>query len=154
MSHPTTSWTLIEDVVSTTAQATTTTTFTPGVDWALDDDGDLDLSTGDLTFTRGLAAVAQGLYIALHVFKGEWFLDREYGIPYLPNDIVSEGEAILGGKFNPATATGHFRKAITAVAGVLEIRTLSLTFSAATREMVVSFNVRAETGTIIVTEVI
>lgn len=153
MSLPSSTWTLIPDTADSSVQAATPASFTPGVDFALDDDGDLDLSTGDLTFTQGLAAVAQGLYIALHVFKGEWFLDREFGIPYLPNDVVPESEALLGGKFNPTTARAHFYKAIAAVSGVLEIRTLSLIFSAATRNLVVSFNVRAETGTIIVTEV-
>lgn len=154
MSLPSSTWTLIPDTALTSVQAATAANFTPGVDFLLDADGDLDLSLGDLRFTTGLEAVAQGIYIALHVFRGEWFLDREYGIPYLANDIVSEAEAILGGKFNAATAAAYFRRAIAAVAGVLEIRSLSVDFAGGTRTLSVRFNVRAETGTIIVTEVI
>lgn len=147
MSHPTSSWILVPD----TSRASSTqgnSNFTPGVDFLLDIDGDLDLSSGDLRFTTGLQAVAQGIWIRIQMFKGEWFLNLEEGIPYLPNDTVSEADALLGGKFSELRARAAFRKAIAAAPGVQTIDSLAVTFSAATRIMRVDFKVTTVAGTI------
>lgn len=147
MSHPTSTWTLIPDTVTATA-TTGVGSFTPGRDYLLDIDGDVDLSTGDIRFTTGLEAVAQDLYIALRMYKGEWFLNLEIGVPYLPNDVVAESDALLGQKFSALKSRAAFRAAIMSVEGVEEITSLAVTFDASTRELTVSFKVTTVAGTI------
>lgn len=150
MSHPFTSWILIPD--ETTIATAGTSSYTPGRDFLLDADGDIDLSSGDIQFTRGLAAVAQDLYVAIKMFKGEWFLNREVGIPYLPNDIVSETDALLGQKFSALKARAAFRTAIMSVQGVEKITKLAVSFETSTRAMSVVFTVKTVAGTIVATE--
>lgn len=149
MSHPFSSWTLIPDPAPSTAGAAS---YTPGRDFLLDDEGDIDLSTGDIQFTTGLAAVAQDIYIAIKLFKGEWFLNRELGIPYLPNDIVSETDALLGQKFSEVKARAAFRAAIETVEGVESITRLAVSFDPPMRTMFVEFTVKTVAGTIVATE--
>lgn len=148
MSHPTSSWTLVADP----SRAPTTlgsARFAPGVDFKLDGDGDLDLSTGDIQFTAvGLEATAQGIWLRIQFIRGELFVDRDFGIPYLPNDIVPETDAILGGKFSELKARAAFRQAILAAPGVETLEHLAITFDRATRVMTVDFKVIATAGTI------
>jgi hypothetical protein len=152
MSHPTSSWILVPDPTHTSATAGTAS-YQPGRDFALDADGDLDLATGDIRLTqRGLEATAQELWIVLQIIRGEWFLNRRFGIPYLANDVVSETEALLGGKFSELRARAAFREAIIAVEDVETINYLSVSFSAATRRLTVSFKVTTAFGTIEATE--
>lgn len=144
MSDPFQGWTLFE--------TTPVATYAAGRDYALDDSGDIDLSTGDIRFTTGLAAVAQDIYIALRMFQGEWFLNREIGVPYLPNDIVAETDALLGQRFSALRARAAFRTAIARVEGVEEITKLEVSFNAGTRVMTVAFEVKTVAGTIVATE--
>jgi hypothetical protein len=45
--------------------------------------GDLDFSTNDLQIIEGLEAIRQELQIRYRFFLGEWFLNRDEGVPYL-----------------------------------------------------------------------
>ena len=51
-------------------------------DLKLTADGDLDLSTGDVQIFSGIYEIKQRVIITLQFFKGEWFRDTSFGIPY------------------------------------------------------------------------
>lgn len=94
-------------------------------------DGDLDLSSGGLTWSRGLTGVAQAIRVRIQMFKGEWFLNLDEGVPYY--------EDLLGQRYNEATVRKAFRAAIMATPGVLALDTFTTIFDAATRTVTVSW---------------
>lgn len=121
------------------------TLITDPIDLLLGSDGDLDVGT-DLTFSSGLAAVAQGITIRLAKQRGEWFANRDEGVPWLPNDVVAESAAILGQKFNEAKVRAAVRDAILAAPGVLGIASLVVSFDRATRTVAVTWSARTIFG--------
>ncbi|MGL5013006.1 MAG: hypothetical protein ACRC6V_01790 [Bacteroidales bacterium] len=80
--------------------------------------------------------VAQRLLILLKTFKGEWFLDTEYGIGYF--------QSILGMKTSKSAVDLIFQKAILAENGVRELTFFESTF--VNRQYSMSFRVRVSTG--------
>lgn len=112
------------------------------IDWALDANGDLeiDLTNGQgLRFTTGLEAVSQNINLAITLFKGEWFMDRERGVGYY--------QEILGHKFHQATVIEAYRIVIAAVPDVTEITKLTASFDGATRTVTVTWGVLTPFGT-------
>ncbi len=97
-------------------------------DFLLDADNDLVIGT-DLTFSRGIAAVVQSCRIALQMYRGEWFLDLDAGIPYW--------DSILGQKPEVAAAVARdeFRRELLAVDGVVSVLRLDVVFVPATRTL-------------------
>lgn len=99
----------------------------------------LDPVTGDMLldaqgspqFSRGLPAVAQGIRIALGVFRGEWFLNLIAGTPWY--------QSILGKRFNQNQILGIFRAMILAVPGVDHLASLTAAFDGPTRTATISF---------------
>lgn len=57
-------------------------------DIALDANGDLDTSTGDLRLLGDQDAVVQDIDTRLGFFRGEWFLDLDEGVPYYEEILV------------------------------------------------------------------
>lgn len=57
-------------------------------DIKLDGNDDLDLSTGDLQLLTGVDEVRQRVELKLRFFKGEWFLDRSFGVPWFQDILV------------------------------------------------------------------
>lgn len=110
----------------------------------------LDASGTDLVmpprFTRGLEAVAQGIRIRLRRIRGEWFLDRDAGVPYLATDIVPESEALLGQKFNALKARAAVRNELVKAPGVVELLALAVSFESTSRTLRIEFRVRTEFG--------
>jgi hypothetical protein len=115
------------------------------VDLLLDADNDI-VVTDDLQFSRGLTAVAQGIRIRMQLFKGEWFLNLNAGIPYLERPGVTRDEALIGQKFNELRARAVFRKAILTTPGVLGIEKLDVKFNDATRKLSVTWVARTVFG--------
>jgi hypothetical protein len=109
-----------------------------GVDWALDDDGDVEFPFR-LT-TPGVEAVKQGIRIRIQTFLGEWFLDLDFGIPWF--------EKILGQKFNEAEIRNAFRALILETPGVLELISLTATYTSATRTVAIDWVVRTADGVV------
>src|ERR1700690_705374 len=93
--------------------------------------GDLVVGT-DLSFTSGLQAVAQSCRIALQLFRGEWFLNLDQGIPYF--------QSILGQKPSIAIPAARlaFAAALRGVAGVTTVPVLNVTFDGPTRTMTIT----------------
>ena len=111
--------------------------ITDPIDFLLDVDGDLVVTT-DIQFSSGLAAVAQGIRIRIQTFKGEWFANLDFGVPYFQD--------ILGQKFNDAKIRTAFRNAIISTPGVLELTLLETEFNRSTRELSVSWRVTTVFG--------
>ena len=80
--------------------------------------------------------VGQRLLILLRTFKGEWFLDTEYGIPYF--------QSILGMKSSKSAVDLIFQKAILAENGVRELTFFESTF--VNRQYSMTFRVKVTTG--------
>lgn len=108
-------------------------------DLLLDLDNDLVVTT-DLQFTRGIPAIVQSCRIALQMFKGEWFLDLDAGIPYF--------EDILGAKptIGAAVARQEFLRELQLVEGVVEVTRLNITFEPTTRTLTVRWQVQTAFG--------
>jgi hypothetical protein len=108
-------------------------------DWQLDEDNDLVIDT-DLHFTTGVDAVVQAARIALQMFRGEWFLDLDAGIPYW--------DSILGNRRDIAIAIARdeFRSALKELDDVLEVIRLDVEFDGATRIMSITWQVSTSFG--------
>ena len=79
-------------------------------DWQMNEDGNIVLESGDTTIIEDAETVRQRLEIKLKTFKGTWFLDVTFGIPYY--------ESILGANPNPIVLDGIFVEAILDTPGV------------------------------------
>lgn len=90
----------------------------------------------------GSKGVAQRIHIALLTVRGEWFRDRDLGIPLVPSPGVDPAIVILGNKaLDVNLAEAQFRDAISRVPGVARIDSLSLVLNAATRRLTVLWQV-------------
>lgn len=116
---------------------------TDPIDFLRDDDGDIVIP---LQFSRGLIGVAQALRTRVLLVRGEWFLDLDVGVPYLPSDTVEDSAALLGQRFNAVKARAAFREAIEGAPAVVEILALTVAFDGATRGLTVAWTVRTEFG--------
>lgn len=56
-------------------------------DFALSN-GDLSIENGDLVLCDGIERVTQQINVKLKLWSGEWFLDYEFGTPYLQEVLV------------------------------------------------------------------
>lgn len=119
---------------------------TDPIDFLLDEDEDITIENGDVVFSSGIDAVVQSVKLALGLYRGEWFLNRDEGTPWIANDIVPESVAILGGKFNDFRTRTAIRDVILNVPGVVELRSLTAAFDSATRVLSIAFSVRTEFG--------
>lgn len=90
-------------------------------------------TTGDL-----IDVVIQRLYIRLRTFLGEWFLNVEYGMPWL--------ERILGHKIEKSTVDMILQEQILNETGVKQVLDFSSTLDNQTREYRCSFRVKIFTG--------
>lgn len=116
---------------------------TDPLDWALNDDGDVELPLRRLT---GLEGVAQLVRFTCLLVRGEWFEDLTIGVPWLPHAGVPAVYVILGEKFSPLRVRETFRLEILKVPAVLEILQLEVEFARATRVLTVTVQVRTVFG--------
>lgn len=107
---------------------------------ALDDDGDLDLSSGTVTLVSGVDAVAQRIRGRLRLWRGEWFADLTVGVPCL---------TFLGQKNAAGRAESVLRQAIANCPGVASLLSFSLAFDAAARHATVVFRARTTDGQVV-----
>lgn len=123
---------------------------TDPIDWLLAADGDVSLGPtygADLKWTTGVAAVIQGIRVALQMIRGEWFLDDEEGVPYYERPGVPAADALIGqARFNELKAIAAFREAIERAPGVNQILKLSVSLNKATRKLSCVWAVRTVFG--------
>lgn len=113
------------------------------LDLALNDAHDLDTSSLDLVLLDGAPRVRQQLEIKLRLWVGEWFLDTEFGTPYI--------ESILGKQLTLSGALAALRTSIMEVQDVRSITDFDYTYSAQERKLTVTFTVDTPFGTVEVT---
>src|SRR5678809_121182 len=111
--------------------------LTDPIDLELGADGDL-LVDSDAHFTQGLPAISQGIRIRTLLFRGEWFLDLDAGVPYYQD--------LLGRRFDAVKARAAFRPALRLAPGVKRVESLEATINIATRQLDVSWRVSTEFG--------
>lgn len=99
---------------------------------------DLILQDNDLVMVNGAEMVRQNISIKLKLFAGEWFLDTEFGTPYLAS--------ILGKQISLAAAVAALKASILAVDGVQTITRFDYTFNRSARDLDVSFDVLTPFG--------
>ncbi len=109
------------------------------MDFLLDDEGDLVVTT-DIQFTSGIQTIVQGIRVRLETFFGEWFLDESSGLRYF--------EVIFAQPYNPQVIHEEITRVIVRTPDVDEVAEISSTFSAATRELKVSWRVDTDLGSI------
>jgi hypothetical protein len=107
-------------------------------DLALDSNHDLTITNFDLVLLDGAEAVRQQLLIKLKLWRGEWFLDTDFGTPYL--------QSILGKQLTLSGAIAALRQSILEVNGVNGIDSLNYDYSAQQRTLSVNFTARTEFG--------
>lgn len=100
-------------------------------DLLLDANGDLVIDEEGLHFVFGLQAVAQAIRIRILMFRGEWFLNMDIGVPYF--------EGIIGDTYDEATARAAIVAAILDAPGVTGIKSLSVDFDGGTRKLTIAF---------------
>lgn len=108
------------------------------LDLALTSAHDLDVSTIDLKLFSDAEQVAQQLRIKLQLWRGEWFLDTEFGTPYL--------QSILGKQLTLSGALAALKQSILEVSGVQRIVELTYAFSNTTRKLTVTFTAETPFG--------
>lgn len=114
-------------------------------DLALDDDGDLLITNGDLAWVDGAAAVAQAISIRLKAFKGEWVFDENIGTPWLQSILVRFGQR-NGQPITIAQVRQVIAQRIQETPGVAELTRLAVRLDRATRGLFVDATVTIETG--------
>lgn len=107
---------------------------------------ELVVDTFDLVFLDGIDRVQQQIRIRLQFFKGEWFLDLDFGVPWFQD--------ILGVKPPPITrAESAIREAILGVPDVASIERFSIDYLGSGRELQVSFRAKTTFGIVELAEV-
>lgn len=110
------------------------------LDFALDSSHDLDLKNLDLRMVDQAAQVKQQLLIKLRLWTGEWFLDTDFGTPYLPS--------VLGKQLTLSGAVAALRTSILEVSGVDKITDFSYKFDAASRKLKINFTAVTPYGSV------
>lgn len=94
----------------------------------------------ELTTMEGADRVAQQIKINLLSFLGEWFLDIEYGVPYLEEILVK----------NPRMASVEtiLRQHINSIPGMVRIDNFGMDWERRSRTLVVQFECTTDWGPI------
>lgn len=108
-------------------------------DFALDDDGDIEVKNGETRLAVGAEAIALDWESRLTQFKGEWDFDRRVGIDYraILNMPPPAAQTMLRHTFETVTRD---------TAGVKTLDKLEFTIDRATRELTVNAEVTSDTG--------
>ena len=109
---------------------------------------DLDLTNAKLTLTddSNSESLAQRLKIRLAMFKGEWFLDTDFGIPYF-QEIFVKG-------MTKDQLDAIFMAKIRATPSILALSSFSSTLVGASRAYQMQFTVTTTNGTQAITLVL
>ena len=100
--------------------------------------GDLAIDRLNLSIVKGADRVRQQLSIKLGLWVGEWFLDTEFGTPYL--------ESILGKQVSLTGGISALKKSIMEVRDVDKIDSFEYVFDRPTRKLTNDFNCSTKFG--------
>lgn len=105
---------------------------------------DLDFSSNTFRYTvSSQELLRQRIAITLLTYKGEWFANINFGVPYLQTQSVARG--ILG-KVSQALFDSEIKKAILGVEGVSAILRYSSQVSPQERTINIQFTVQTDSG--------
>jgi hypothetical protein len=110
--------------------------------------GDLMIVNGDLVLTSGVDSVRQAIYQALNLYRGEWFLDENFGLPMFEEILVKD---VTGGQ-NFGAVRELLRQYILGAPGVASVGDILLTFDSTHRKASASFTAIADDGTPVVVD--
>ncbi len=99
-------------------------------------DGDIVIEDNDTATTD---ATAQRLRQKLLLWRGEWWLDRQAGFPYL--------QRVLGQRPRPEVVGSLVRQLVERDPDVRSVDNLRLDFDATTRRIAIAFTARLVDGT-------
>lgn len=102
--------------------------------------GDFEIVGLDLYIMDGADAVRQQLYIKLNLWREEWFLDTEFGTPYL--------QEILGKQITLGGAVAAIKKSVLEISDIYDIQEFTYNFNRSERRLVVSFIAATQFGLI------
>ena len=111
-------------------------------DLKIDENNELVISNGDLVLTTvATDNIAQSIRQRLRIIKGEWFLDRTLGLPYL--------DTILEKNPNSLLVTTLYKNQILETKGVTKLNTFNLSFDNKARQLDLTFSVIITTGEVL-----
>lgn len=84
-------------------------------------------ATGNLAMVYDAEAVGQHAAQRLMAYRGEWFLDKDVGVPWM-RDLLGKG-------YDPILAEAVIKAEIMGTDGVTAIRSFSVRFNRARREL-------------------
>lgn len=93
-------------------------------------------ASGNLVMVNDAHAVGQHIRQRLMTYEGEWFLDKEAGVPWF--------RGLLGGGYDPALAEAVIKAEVLDTDGVIEINSFSVRFNREVRELS-AFNISVMT---------
>lgn len=100
--------------------------------------GDIAIDGLNASIVMGAERVRQNLYVKLKLFTGEWFLDTEFGTPYL--------DSILGKQITLNGAVAALKTSILEVSDVDSITRFEYTFNRQERNLDVDFDCHTPFG--------
>lgn len=101
-------------------------------------DNKIVFTNGLLQFVDGAERVRQQIEFRLNLWEGEWFLDSEFGTPYL-QDVLGKQVTLNG-------ALSAIRAEILAVDGVTGIVEFSYKFDRENRKLSIDFTANTDYG--------
>ena len=101
---------------------------------------DLLITGLDLSVIKGADRVRQQVLVKLRLWQGEWFLDTEFGTPYI--------DQILGKRVSLAGAVAALKKSILEVNAVDRITSFKYSFNRSARALSVDFECSTPYGLI------
>lgn len=103
--------------------------------------GDIVISPFDIVLnTKGAEAVAQRIDITLKTFKGEYFLNIDFGAPWF--------QTVLRKGVSKNLIDTQLKNIILGVEGVLQIFEYESTINSSLRDMTITFKARVDDGII------
>lgn len=100
--------------------------------------GDIAIDGLNASIVQGAERVRQNLYVKLKLFTSEWFLDTEFGTPYL--------DGILGKQITLNGAVAALKTSILEVSDVDSITRFEYTFNRQTRNLDVDLDCNTPFG--------
>lgn len=99
---------------------------------------DLSVENFDLVLLTGRDAVRQQILVKLKLWRGEWFLDTEFGTPWL--------QEVLGKQLSLSGVIAALQTSILEVNGTIRFQTFDYNFDRRERKLSVNFIVETIYG--------
>lgn len=104
----------------------------------LDQNSDLDLTGNKINLVSGLQEIQQHMIVRFRLFRGEWFLDQEVGVPWF--------EDVLKKRPNFAVVAEVLKGTITETPGHVEILEFEVDYDQQNRIMKLKFKDLTDPG--------